>query len=305
MVQSSRNPSIPAIAASTMAPSQPPVHRPASPQNTTTTTTAAATTLISLLTPPSALPTLHRALRAGGPVLGLAAIQLNHARRVLSPPPQQQPLDAMKLARTSPHHFLLGELEGGVGVGLAAVVVVVAWGVGWRAVRMGLERCEEDGRRRRDGRKRKKRGWMVVVRDVLRVLDVMFALAWAEYAYGATCHTICHLTTLTHLSLASPTHSLLLRTALLQHLPQAALTFTALLYWLVFAVVPEARAAVRRPALLLAVHALVWGGTAHLVRHSSRYFVLLEVAGMGVTFGWMGLGVVVWWFGGKRGRGMW
>jgi amino acid permease len=50
-----------------------------------------------------------------------------------------------------------------------------------------------------------------------------------------------------------------------------------------------------KPALGV-FHGVLWGGTAYLVRYSNKYFILLELSDMLVTFGWMVLGValVVW-----------
>jgi hypothetical protein len=40
------------------------------------------------------------------------------------------------------------------------------------------------------------------------------------------------------------------------------------------------------------INGVIWYGTWYLVRYSNKYFILLELSDMLVTFGWMGVGLL-------------
>lgn len=140
-------------------------------------------------------------------------------------------------------------------------------------------------------------------RALLCAAYLAFCVAHAEKLYAETCWAAAHL----YASAAAVRGGGGGFLADLVRARWACVGFQVVLLgdWLRGRFVPSVRRAVGGAARgelgAVVAHGVVWGGTAHLVRYSNRYFVLLELSDMLVTFGWMVLGVVVvgWEFRGR------
>ena len=208
------------------------------------------------------------------------------------------------MARSSPHGFLEGALGGGGGGGVWTAVL--AWACQLAAVgavrRVMLERLVADARRRGDASKGPVRGESAaptpeVLLDAYRVLFLALTLALLERLFTETCWAAATIYAVGALLRGGAPERHFLGDLVRSRWPVAALQACLVGQWLWRGCLPTAartgaalaRGEVHAPALTC----WLWAGTAYLVRHSNRYFVLLEMSDMLVTFGWMALGVAV------------
>ncbi|PHH71272.1 hypothetical protein CDD80_5396 [Ophiocordyceps camponoti-rufipedis] len=203
------------------------------------------------------------------------AVLINHVRRVLTPWLGQflclHPVEAMKLARWSPH----GHLE--------ASLVEIRWpAVAWWLCRQGVE---YELLRYLMTRSR-------LAADAHGVLLVVASLALVERCYAETCWAVALVSsTLRLLLFGDRPERDLVRRLVGAHPARAALLACLVLRWIRAVALPYATwlaASFRSLDLMLPVATwCVAAATAHLVRYSSRYFLAIEMSDMLITLGWM------------------
>lgn len=224
----------------------------------------------------------------------VVAVIVNHVRRILTPwlggflAPHA--VADMKLARSAPHHFVAQSLE---------APWAWAWLFGWMGIMYVLRAAWDpltEMAARKEASRRDGAPWMV--------LWLVLALLWAEHAYVHSCWAAAQIYAHGVLTLqGTEAEQAFLQTLLEKHTARATVQLGFVVGGLHHWLVPMVMKPLRGRWAAAAVYVCVVGGTAHLVRYSNYYFVLLEMSDMLVTFGWFvfGLGVVgmeVW-----RGRG--
>lgn len=218
------------------------------------------------------------------------AVVANHIRRVLVPwvghSVWRHAVTDMKLARSAPHALLEASL-------LEFCWTEVGRWAGQRAA-LSLARAVMV---RRDADTR----WQLAqfdeskgerASDVSCVLRLLTGLTRLEGQYTESCWAIAHIYATTRLLLsARPCDGNFLRHLVLESTPRARLALQAvlLLRWLC----GRLTAMKRRPRRVLLAGCACGVGTVHVLRNSGRYFILLEMSDMLVTFAWMALGIVV------------
>lgn len=236
----------------------------------------------------------------------LIAVLVNHIRRILTPWLGQfvwyHALGSMKLAKSAPHYFLE--------TSLSYDFISVLWWVGqmyvWSAVRQLVVRriaYDEQARRfqeelaQKDGKsplKRRKKQ-LEMDMDFYRVGCLALTLADVERAYTETCWVGAHIYAILRILRNGSPEELLFTTRLFHskwlHVPLLVGLF---LHWVFFVALPNIWRAIRVAGkgnlLPLSVYMAVVYGTVYLVRYSNKYFVLLEMSDMVITFNWMGIG---------------
>jgi hypothetical protein len=132
--------------------------------------------------------------------------------------------------------------------------------------------------------------------DVFRVLYLVMQLVALERAYVGSCWAAAQMYAYTRVlvwgSKAEREFVQRVLAAKWHRLPAQAAVFA---YWLVTIAAPTFKSAVReasrgRVERLMALGTMCYG-TGYLVRYSNKYFMLLEMRGMLVTWAWMLLGV--------------
>jgi len=280
----------------------------------------------------------------------IAAVLLNHIRRVLVPWLGQfvwrHPIEAMKLARSSPCYLL--EQSAGEGFAWGAVL---AWGLRVRllsAVREVLLRKMRDGPRSvKDSGNEKRRDAVSgvgdangragegsgldkkdvgprdgeadgralgmssaddMLLDACRIVYLATSIALLEGAYAESCWAAAHIyallrTTTTLLSgTLDPSARSYVFNALSSHWSAAVFQACLIANWIAVTLLPTAAWVVRGALARADVYTpagayALWAGTALLVRKSNKYFIVLEMSEMLVTFGWaaLGMGVLTVW----------
>ena len=250
----------------------------------------------------------------------IAAVLVNHVRRILVPWLGQflwwHPVEAMKMARGSPHYFLQEQL---VGLDVATLGQWMCQVMCLTFAKRFLRRCiiiivttgqSRHGSANGFGNAPKRRRIMAAAVDVCSILYLAICLAEIEAAYAELCWAgawvyatvyIWRRGSLAQLSFMrklfslgdQPTQS---------RAKAAAIAVVGLLLahsgWR-RVVRPFLRPGGGGGGLRVAVSALavLWGllgaGTVHVVRYSNRYFILLEMTDLLVTWLWMILAVVV------------
>ncbi|KAM4066804.1 hypothetical protein HRG_000826 [Hirsutella rhossiliensis] len=130
--------------------------------------------------------------------------------------------------------------------------------------------------------------------DARCVLRLVAGLTLLERHYTESCWALAHVYATARLLLSTrPCDAAFLRRLVLESTPRArsALQAGLVLRWLYRSV--SAATTTRWPRLVLLLACACCVGTLHILRHSGRYFILLEMSDMLVTFGWMALGMAV------------
>lgn len=251
--------------------------------------------MLSLLSPlsvvmtPSEARSVKRTLVCRGHLsallLVLCAVLINHIRRVLVPSLGQflwwHALETMKLARSSPHHLLVGKTL------RFSWHEVCVWSMHNQAFRLLRS---QSSRRTSENQQQ-----MPAV-----VLFAAMSLALLEHAYVETCWAGAQLYALAQVFASDERRVLVDGVLGGPGWLRVVFVLGLLARWAWYSV----PVLVMKGGVLLQM--LVWGTTAHLVRYSNKYFILLELSDMLVTFGWMALGlitVVAWKLEDVWGRG--
>ncbi|RDA90780.1 hypothetical protein CP533_3621 [Ophiocordyceps camponoti-saundersi (nom. inval.)] len=228
-----------------------------------------------------------------------AAVTANHVRRMLAPWlgqfPRRHPIEAMKLARWSPHGHLEASL---VDVSWPAAIL---WLFQQVIVSEMLSSFATAARRSSSSRSsassmpttifRRRRGKALTKADAHRLLLLLASLTLAESRYAETCWAV---------ALVASTGRLLLfgdrlerdfaRRLVGDHPARAALLACLVLRWLRAVALPHVAwlvATLRSLRVMLpTVACCVGAGTVHLVRYSNRYFLVIEMSDMLVTWAW-------------------
>ncbi|KAJ6440705.1 hypothetical protein O9K51_06495 [Purpureocillium lavendulum] len=292
--------------------------------------------------PQQRAPRRRQALALPTVAVVLAAVLLNHIRRVLAPWLGQfvwrHPFETMKLARSSPCYMLEASVAAADDDGQPSSWwwAVVRWGLQVRllsALREVLMRkmrasaaaehhgsraattttgVDDDGDTASAAAAGEGSALDDVLFDACRIVYLATSIALLEGAYAETCWAVAHIYALlrTTTSLlpgdsvmdAATSRAFVLNDVLAAHWPRAVFQACLLAQWAARTLLPTtawmaARAAARVDVYTPAAAYALWAGTALLVRKSNKYFMLLEMSGMLVTFGWMalGLGVVAVW----------
>ena len=184
----------------------------------------------------------------------------------------------MKLARSSPHHFLATSVSSFSWSWLAAWTVITVYGQ--PRARLLLRRAAI-----RD-----------VKGDVWAVLYVFAVLAWLESRYVQTCWMGAQL--YAHASLLwralgndGQAEWEFLETLLAEQGARVTIQVGLVVALLIHDIAPTLGRGLRGAWAVTFVGGLVAGVTVYLVRYSNKYFLLLEMSDLLVTFGWAVLGV--------------
>ena len=195
----------------------------------------------------------------------LYAALLNHLRRILAPSLGQFlhhcALTDMKFAKSSPHWYLVSVLDG------AGLWAAVEWACMMGALRV-VWLCA--------------RGGSVVV-------ELVFVLGWWEYAFVRTCWTLSQVYAYGILMFGKDPEgrSFLMEKVWGERWHALPLQVGLVMHWglCVRGLLSTANSRAWLPCLM------VLAVTAYLVRYSNKYFVLLEMSDMLVTWSWMALGI--------------
>jgi hypothetical protein len=229
--------------------------------------------------------------RAAGRVL--VGVLLNHVRRILVPWLGQffwyHAVHDLKLARSSPHHLLLRTLSWA----WVDMALWVPWAYGIELGRQALEariqRLEDADEVRPGGRGR--------LADVLTAAYVAATLTRVEHAYARTCWTCGQVYACWQLLLNGDAAGRLFLAGLCrEHWARMLVQLCFVLHWGLCRMAPVVeRGLLRRRGgrrlASLATYGVVGAATAYVARYSNKYFVLLEMSDMLVTFAWALWGV--------------
>lgn len=233
----------------------------------------------------------------------LAAVILNHVRRVLVPWLGQfiwwHAVENMKFARSSPHYFLessssftwrevLFWMTGILAVSLSRKAV-------WRTL-VKMEAVTHDETDESLKQRRNKPGNEDVKLGICTILYLAMSLTKMEMRYTQTSFSAAYIYGILRLVMyGSAAEKAFLYNCLYERWLHATFQCCLVLYWAYRCFLPTtgqviSATAAGQPAMGV-FHCIIWGGTAYLVRYSNKYFILLELSDMLVTFGWMVLGV--------------
>jgi hypothetical protein len=231
----------------------------------------------------------------------LAAIILNHIRRMLAPWLGQyiwwHAIDNMKFARSSPHYFL----EASLGFTWREVAVWAYWTAVLHCCRVhvhnGLVSKEKTYGVSAKGLPAKDRGRRRVTLGIYNMLNMAMKMALRENYYTQTCFCAAYLYAFFRLVVHGDTaERAFLAKCLRQNWLHAVFQWCLVLHWMQSLFLPTALEVFRRAkagSLMLGIiNGVIWYGTWYLVRYSNKYFILLELSDMLVTFGWMGVGLL-------------
>lgn len=203
----------------------------------------------------------------------LAAVVANHVRRVLAPWTSQtvglSAIEALKLARSTPYYYL----ERLWGVSVASLCC-------WAMLRLACRRARE---------------WRPAageaVQELWCICATFLGLTLAEQLYTDTCIFSGEMHAVWRLATGTPAERRFVVDVAREAGWILLLHAACLAWWIWKTVVPEvdrlAKCVASGRFTRLALQGVLWGGTLHLVRHSNRYFVALEVGDMLMTIGWI------------------
>ncbi|RCI17140.1 hypothetical protein L249_1864 [Ophiocordyceps polyrhachis-furcata BCC 54312] len=226
-----------------------------------------------------------------------AAVVANHVRRMLVAPWLGQalwrhPVEAMKLARWSPHGYLEASLADvswpAVALWLCQQVILselLSQAAARSAKPSTNSSLKVNCHRRRQGKA-----------DAYRVLLLLAALTLAESSYAETCWAVALIGSTARLLFYNGQPERDFAQRLLGANPaRAALLACLVLRWFRTVALPHATwlaASLRSLKVVLpAAACCVGASTVHLVQHSNRYFLVIEMSDMLVTWGWS---VILW-----------
>jgi hypothetical protein len=238
----------------------------------------------------------------------IAAVLVNHIRRILAPWLGQflwwHPVEAMKMARGSPHYFLQEQLD----LDVATLRRWMCQMVCLAFTKRFLRRFIITGHRNGTTRPR----IMAAVMDVCSILYAAICLADLEAAYAELCWAGAWVYATVYIwkrgssAQLSFVQKLLFEEPMQSRRRSAVVAIAAAVVGLLLVssgwrrvVRPVLRPGGDGSGLRVAVSALAvfWGllgaGTVHVVRYSNKYFILLEMTDMLLTWLWMILAVVV------------
>jgi hypothetical protein len=231
--------------------------------------------------------------RAAGRVL--VGVLMNHVRRILAPWLGQffwyQAVQDLKLARSSPHYLLLRTLSWAWTDMALWVLWACAIPLARRALEARIQRLVYAGA----GADEARRGGRGRLADVLTATYVAAALTRVEHAYARACWTGGQVYACWQLLNGDAAGRLFLAGLCREHWARMLVQLGFVLHWWLCRVAPLVeRGLLRRSGRRLAsvpAYGAVGAATAYVVRYSNRYFVLLEVSDMLVTFAWALWGV--------------
>ncbi|KAH7319589.1 hypothetical protein B0I35DRAFT_477927 [Stachybotrys elegans] len=241
-------------------------------------------------TSPTTPDTVHASLLSNGygcaVAYAVAAVLINHIRRVLIPWIGhflwRETLEGMKTARSSPHYYLQRSLN-----------------YEWQAIVFYLvipQYCLTNGQRALENKLRLGTSAQGKMMDVCRVAYLVLALMTFETVYAETCCVAAQGYAYARILIwGSEAEAAFLEQLARERWDMLLVQAALVLCWLGTRALPTLKsvleAAVRGHVEWAAMLGCLCYGTAYLVRYSNKYFILLEMRGMLLTFAWMWIGV--------------